>query len=808
MMKTLNMKSLKKMKCALWHGKFPAVALALVLLIISSAAIANEAGPLTGVEDKKFVLRAKYEKAVAEFTVLDGDILKVEITAPEIFSSFPSLLTVEDGPQPVWFKSDAAAGKMFAGGLLVEFSTETFALTVKDNSGYKVLELPAHGLQWASDGSYSISFHKETSDHYFGLGEPLPSQIGASVSYDNKKIVRPIWNRHLPPADMGIPFFYNPRGYGLFVDNPWKAEFDFTTAGVFTYRAAGGPLKFYVIPAKDAFTALDRYTALTGRPPIPPRWATGYMQSKFGYQNEKDFRWLMDNFRSRKLPCDTLIFDLDWFPRMGDLWWNSANYPNGAAKFQNEMAERGFKSITIVEPYMFMDSVNFKEAHNHHLLTRVATGGPHTFPFWGGSLAGLMDFTNPDTQKWFGGKIARIHESGVDAWWTDLDEPENDFDETNFLLGTRAAAHNLEAFLMNKSIFDEYSIKFPDERPFIMSRSGFAGIQRFGTSVWSGDVTASFQHLANQIPIGLSTSLSGIPMWNSDTGGFHNKPSTELYVRWFQFSAFCPVFRSHGNHTEREPFSFGDDAEKICRNTLDLRYRMAPYLYSLYRRMNTSGAPIMTPMFMEFPQDAESLMQIGQYMYGPWLLVAPVVEQGAEKKKVHLPPGEWTYFSDERTLAGPRDIAVPVTLDTIPLFVREGALLPLGPVMQYVGEKPTDPLTVHYYPSASETSFELYEDDGLSRAYERGEYAVTTLRGSSAPGAQMSVSVEGPKGKYAGMPAKRAYEIVFHHCPKPAGVYMDAAGVQAGNTAYDEKAKILTVKVPNSPGTFTLTVKY
>ncbi|HOX29308.1 MAG TPA: glycoside hydrolase family 31 protein, partial [bacterium] len=543
------------------------------------------------------------------FSFLEGGILKVELTAPEIIATFPSMLTVPDVPKHEWYKSDNAARTLEAAGISVSYSADGAGITVRDSDGKTFFEIPSNGVNWKEDGSYSVSFKKEAGDRYFGLGEPMPDPLGLPVSYENKGNVRPIWNRHVPPADMGIPFFFNPRGYALFVDNPWKADFDFTKGGAFTYRATGGPLRFYVIAAPDAFRALERYTALTGRPPIPPRWSTGYMQSRFGYRNEKDYRWLMENFRNRKLPCDTLIFDLDWFGdgMMGNLWWNPVNFPK-AVKFQKELARQGFKTITIVEPYIFKRSYNFKQAFGGRLLTMNSNGEPYVFPFWGGAPAGLMDFSNPDTQKWFAEKISRIHRSGVDAWWTDLDEPENDWDDTFYLLGRREAAHNLQAFLMNKTIHDLYDEKFPNERPFIMSRSGFAGIQRFGTSVWSGDVQASFQHLTAQVPVALSTSLSGIPFWNSDTGGFHNKPSTELYVRWFQFSAFNPIFRSHGNHSEREPWSFGDEAEKICRRYLDLRYSLSPYLYSLMRRSSVSGAPIMTPMFMEFPDDPKLLV--------------------------------------------------------------------------------------------------------------------------------------------------------------------------------------------------------
>lgn len=783
-------------------------ALAAVLLLESNV-FALGTGKLTGVTDRNQLYQARYENARVEIAFLDGGIVRVEVFAPDIYSSYPSVLTVPDGPAPVWFDSKPDEHKLRAGNVMVEFAADAFGLKITDRDRGVLLEMPPDAVQWKADGSYHVTFKRDRADHFLGAGEPLP-ELAPITSYDARGKTRAIWNAHIPPSYLGLPFFYNPRGYGLFVDNAWRAEWNFDGNGAFSYSAGGGPLRFYFIDGPDSKTVLDRYSALTGRAPIPPRWATGYLQSKFGYQNEKDYRWLMDNFRERKIPCDTLIFDLDWFDgsdNMGNLYWGKNNFPDGPA-FMKELDSRGFKAITIVEPYIYMQSTNYMEARKKKLLTRLANGEANMFPFWGGKMAGLMDFSNPETQQWFGEKVARIHDSGVDAWWTDLDEPENDDEKTFYLLGPRDSTHNLEAFFMNKSIFDLYQKKYPDERVFIMTRSGFSGIQRFGSGIWSGDVTASFNHLKNQTPIGLSASISGIPMWNSDTGGFHNKPSTELFVRWMQFSSFNPVFRAHGNHTEREPWSYGPDAERIIKKYIELRYRLSPYLYTLFRQMNQSGAPIMRPMFMEFPSDTKALNEDQQYMYGPWLLVAPVADEGAAKRRVYLPEGDWTYFWDDKPAAGGRAISVPVDLETMPLFVRDGAIVPMGPVMQYEGEKTVNPLTINYYPSAAETVFALYEDDGNTRAYERGAFAVTTLRGKATPGSGISFAVEGPAGSYAGMPATRDYEMVFHRCASPKDVRMDGASLKNDRWSYDAQKQILTVKAPGLKGGFKIEINF
>ena len=787
----------------------------LVLVIIASIVMplrtfALGTGRLVASSNDGNLLKLDYQNARVEIVFLEGGIVRVDVSAAGLAVAPESLLTTKNGPRPMTFQPQPTRLRAGTESLAVEYTRDAFGLRVAGPADETLLKISEDGVVWATDGKYAISFAKQIGDKFLGMGEPLPDQLVGVVELNQNGSVRPIWTRHVPPADLGIPFYFNPRGgYGLFVDNPWKAEFNFKATDTFTYKAAGGPLRFYLIFGPDIATILDRYTSLTGRPPIPPRWVTGYLQSQYGYINEKDFRGLMDNFRSRKIPADTLIFDLDWFggsDRMGDLWWGDENFPDGPS-FMKELDSRGFKAITIVEPYVFQTSRNFELLKKDKMLTQGPDGAPLVFPFWGRKPAGLMDFTNPDTQQWFGDQVARIHDSGVDAWWTDLNEPETDPDGNNYQAGPREAWHNLQAFLMNKAIFDMYQNKYPDERLFIMTRSGFSGIQRFGSGVWSGDVNATFHHLENQIPIALSSGLSGLPVWNSDVGGFHGKPSPELYVRWLQFGAFCPVFRPHGNHDRREPWMFGEEAEQINKKYIDLRYRLSPYLYTLFKQMHDTGAPVMRPTFFEFPGDANSWKMETQFLYGPWLLVAPVTRAGADKVRAYLPAGHWTYFWDERVVDGPRGISVPVDLATLPLFVREGAILPMGPVMQYTGETPVDPLEIHYYPSDQPTAFSLYEDDGATNAYLRGEFAQTVIRGYKQA-SSMSLIVEAPKGTFQGMPESRAYRVVFHHAETPKIVALDGKNLDAGNWTYDAQIRQLTVNAPTVRGGFQVDILF
>ncbi|MEW6201745.1 MAG: glycoside hydrolase family 31 protein [bacterium] len=752
------------------------------------------------------IIELQCENARVRLMFIEKDILMVEVFGEGINSEFPSFLTVVEPPPAALFVPKEDVGPIPIpleitvppNELPMKIDIEPFGLNVLGPKKENLISLAYEGIKWENDGTYELAFLKQKGDQYLGLGEPMPGIIGNIIPMNYNHQKRTIWNRHFPPADLGLPFFISPKGYALFIDNPWKAELDFNPAGQFKYSATGGPLRFYIFYGPDPYTILHRYTDIVGKNPMPPRWVTGYMQSRYGYKNEKDFRWLMENFRSRKLPCDVLIFDLDWFGagRMGNFWWFNENFPE-PEKFQKELEANGFKSVVITEPYIFLASDNYFDARFKKLFVKDKNRQAYNFTFWG-RPSSLLDFTNPETQRWYGEKIKRVHDSGVDGWWTDLNEPEVDLPDMNFHLGPPEAAHNLIAFFMNKAIYDMYQEQLPNERAVMMSRSGFAGMHRFGASIWSGDVRASFQHLTNQIPTALSVGLSGFPIWNSDTGGFHGTPSPELYVRWFQFSAFNAIFRSHGNHSIREPFSFGDEAEKICRKYLELRYRLAPYLYTLFYEMHKTGAPIMRPTFMEFPGDKDRIELKGQFLYGKWMLIAPVTDEGAKDKTVFIPEGKWTNFWSDEIVEGAKKISVPVDLETMPIFIREGAIIPMGPVMQYTDEKPLDPLMLHYYPSDKPSEYILYEDDGGSREYERGEFSLTMINAEKRADG-ITINIAAPAGEFNGMLKKRTYEIIVHivhNAQKPKSVSIN--GEKAQTWKFDDTKNLLVITTDQS----------
>jgi alpha-glucosidase len=612
-----------------------------------------------------------------------------------------------------------------AGDFLIEASRDPFHLRYCTREGRPLLEEVAQGgLSW-SYWDYSLRYVLTPDDHFYGMGQA--DQRSGPVELDHRGHVREVWNQHSPPAVTIFPSVLSLRGYALLVDNPCRAIWDlgYSDQQSFSYRARGGGLQYYVVLGPGLPRLLQTMLELTGYPPLPPRWALGFMQSRYGYRSRQELESIAQQFRGRRLPCDALILDVFWFREMGDLAFDSQKWPR-AAEMIAQLKQQGFRTMVIEEPYLTRQSRNYPEALSHGYLARRYDGSPYTFDFWPGEC-GLVDFSNPAAREWWTERHRPLLEMGIDGWWTDLNEPAKHFQDMAQHAGPSAAVHNLFGLWMQQSVYDAHQLYAPNQRVFILSRSAFPGSQRYGAALWSGDVDKTFASLRKQVAVGLSVGMTGIPMWGSDVGGFGfvGECTSELYARWFEFSAFCTLFRPHGDQRQlREPWQFGEEIEAICRKYLEMRYRLLPYLYNAAHDACSSGIPIMRPLVLDYPSDPQVLNLADEYLFGPDLLVAPVLEEGALERKLYLPKGKWIdYWSDE-LFVGPRFITTQASLDTIPLFVRQGAIIPMGPQMQYSSQQALDPLTLEIYRGA-DGSLTLYEDDGESTAYQNGEYAQT-----------------------------------------------------------------------------------
>jgi alpha-glucosidase len=559
----------------------------------------------------------------------------------------------------------------------------------------------------------------QPEERLYGLGE-------RAAPFNLRRGSYRLWNRdpggaYGPGADplyLGIPVYLGLHGQGsylVFYENsyPGRLTLEDTAAA----RFAGGALRYYFIPGPPA-RAVERYSELTGRPPLPPRWALGYHQSRWSYASEADVRAVAAGFREHDLPLSAIHLDIDYLDGYRVFTVDRQRFPD-LAGLAGELAEEGIRLVAILDCGVRRDRHYdlFREGLAEGLFCTLAGGRPAYGPVWPGWCA-YPDFTDPRARAWWGRQYRWLLEAGIAGFWHDMNEPAVSaaWGEMTLPLttchalegrrGDHREAHNLYGLLMGRAGYEALRQWQPERRPWIFSRSGWAGLARYAWN-WTGDIATSWETLRQTVATVLGLGLSGVPYSGPDVGGFSGAPSAELYTRWLQMAAFLPFFRTHSMRTtpRREPWSFGEPTLGIARAFLRLRYRLMPYLYTLAWEAAQTGHPLVRPLF--WPDGADpALWDVDDaFLLGQVLLVAPVVAEGATSRAVPLPRGRWYSFWDEALAEGPGEVVLDAPLERIPLLVRAGSVLPM---------EEEDRLVLHLYPPApgQEGGGLLYSDAG------------------------------------------------------------------------------------------------
>ncbi|MDY3979184.1 MAG: glycoside hydrolase family 31 protein [Tidjanibacter sp.] len=638
-----------------------------------------------------------------------------------------------------YFAEQPSSYELFTDKMRVVVSKSPMRLEVFDK--YQKLLFADCGEGHSHNGAEVVSTKMLRPDeHIYGLGE----KAGTLDRRGRKWLM---WNSDKPcycttedPLYKSVPFFMSSLGYGVLFDNTYKSSFDFgsTASDCYTFSVPGGELKYYLMVGSDYKELIGSYIALTGRPVMPPRWALGFSQCRGLYTNEKLALDVAATFRQKQIPCDVIYQDIGWTEHLQDFEWRKANYSSPRAMIDS-LHRNGFRVVVSQDPVVSVANASqWGEADKLGFFTvdrRTGKSYDMTWP-WGGNC-GVVDFTNPAACSWWGACQQKAIDDGVDGFWTDMGEPAWSNEESTDRLfqqhsiGSHDAVHNVYGLYWDKAVTEQFEERNPNKRLFQMTRSAFAGMQRYAFS-WTGDsgsATAmrdSWEQFAAQIPMMLSAGMGGIPFITGDITGYCGEIDdyaevAELYVRWLQFGLFTPLSRAHheGN-TAVEPWQFGLEAEQCARKAIELKYKLLPYIYTTSREAYDTGMPLMRAMILEFPREEECRDLCDQFMFGGDLLVAPVTEQGATSRSVYLPKGLWyDYYSGEQLKGGQR-IEVDAPLERIPLYVRAGAIIATSPVEQYWGEKAHKPLYLDCYLSKSQSAqCSTYNDDGLTLDYKR-----------------------------------------------------------------------------------------
>lgn len=709
--------------------------------------------------------------------------LRLEVRAANIvhaiFSPSPApparpdyVLVHRDWPSTPWTMSqDAKSVTLATAEVQAVVDRATGAVSYRDAAGHELMQDAVRTLTPVTVNG-EAAFHAEVYVAMYGSRQALYGlgQHQAGVwNYRGESVELAQEN-----TEIAIPMLVSSAGFGLFWNNTSRSRFDNRFVhSLYISSDVADAIDYYFIYGPGLDRIVAGYRALTGSVPMLGKWAYGYWQSKNRFQSQDEILGVAAEYRRRHIPIDDIVQDWFWWTRMGEMRFN-AKYPDPAGMIA-ALHRQHFHLMISVWPYFEQGSQVYDEMDRRGFFI-ARTIAPSFHPV---GMA-LYDATNPAARAFYWGMLNRsLFRLGVDAWWLDTDEPETEGREENILLdhhvfiGNGARYANIYPLMAQRAVADGQRDASRGKRVFILSRSAFAGSQRYGVTAWSGDVISDWISFRRQIPAGLNYSISGLPYWTTDIGGFFignpDDPAyRELFVRWFEYGAFCPVFRVHGTRTtnHNELWSYGPEAQAILTQYDRLRYRLLPYIYSLAWRVSSQNYTLMRPLAMDFQSDPRAANIGDEYLFGPAILVSPVTAPGDTTRRIYLPAATWYDFWTGAAQGGGSDVSVPAPLARLPLHVRAGSIVPLGPDVEYADQKPADPIELRVYPGAN-GDFTLYEDAGDGYQYLQGQYATIPIHWDDA---RRTLTIGARRGSFPGMLASRTFNVVFVRSGRGGGI--------------------------------------
>ena len=757
-------------------------------------------------------------RLLCELSVLAEDLFRVRVTPGAEFSAAPSWAV----SKPAWPCSPAQISRS---GRKVRLRTSQGVFSVdlvtgrwqlEDRFGLEVFACRAGGM-FVDDGPF-VRLSLTEGESIFGLGE-------SSGTFNKRGLIREFWNidlgGHASAVYPGLRNIYvsipfgisvrEGRASGVFWDNPSRQTWDLgqTQVDQWQMRAASGEIDLYLFLGPTCEGVVQRYTELTGRMPLPPLWGLGYQQCRYSYETRARVEKVARTFRRRQIPCDVIYLDIHHMDGYRVFTFGK-RFPNPREMIAR-LARQGFKTVTIIDPGV-KDDPQFpvlRRGVAKSAFVKAAEGNRDYFgDVWPGRVR-FPDFLNPACRAWWGEEQRAFQRLGIAGFWNDMNEPAVFSTPDKHFPGDcihqtpsgprlHAAVHNVYGSEMARASYEGAVAAAPNRRPFTITRAGYAGLQRHAL-VWTGDNDSCWEHLADSVQMLLNLSLSGVPFCGADVGGFRDNTTGELLARWMQLAALTPFFRNHSDlgSVDQEPWAFGPRIEAICRRYIELRYQLLPYLYGLFVQAHRHGAPIMRPLLWHYQNDPRAVAAGDQFMLGADLLVAPILRQGATARSVYLPTDTWIDFWTGETFRGGRHILAEAELNTLPLFVRSGAVLPLIPVQQYVGERKADTVNLHIWPGPG-GRLDWYEDDGHSFDYSRGGFHERVIGLSRRKNAS-ELTFSAVAGDFHSR-VKR-WRLILRNMARPVRARLGRRSIPA---AYDEGFGVCILEVRNSAEAFAV----
>ena len=692
---------------------------------------------------------------VLQLTVLRDSVLRFRYTTTGTFDNdFSYAITkyASTGYNHLTIVEDEDYYKITTSKLICHIAKDDLRVSIYDAIDNELINQDETGFHWEESyefGGNIVKMSKISNDgeSYYGLGDK-PNHLNLKGKrYQNWVTDSYAYGKNSDPIYKAIPFYtglHNKKSYGIFFDNSFRSFFDFSQErrNVTSFWADGGEMNYYFIYGPKMQDVIESYTDLTGKPhQMPPLWALGYHQCKWSYYPESKVKQIASTFRKLKIPCDAIYLDIDYMEGFRCFTWNKEYFPD-PKRMVKELADDGFKTVAIIDPGIKIDKDYsiFREALENDYFCKRADGPYMKGKVWPGECY-FPDFTNPEVREWWSGLFKELIEDiGIKGVWNDMNEPavmevpnktfpddvRHNYDG-NFC--SHRKAHNVYGMQMARATYQGLKKYAYPKRPFVITRAAYSGTQRY-TSTWTGDNVATWEHLWIANVQAQRMAMSGFSFVGSDIGGFAEQPQGELFTRWIQLGIFHPFCRVHssGDHGDQEPWAFDEDVTDIVRKFIELRYQLLPYLYTAFWHHVDQGTPILKSLVLYDQDDVQTHYRTDEFVFGESILVCPIIEQNARGRRMYIPRGNWyNYWTNER-IKGGKELWVDADIESMPIFIKEGAIIPKYPVQQYVDELDFDEVTLDVYFKEGKEVSTLFDDANDGYDYTKGRYSLRTFK--------------------------------------------------------------------------------
>jgi len=751
-----------------FSARFPLFTFAVLFFAASVQAQWTAPNPVASFEKQQDAVVLHMKAGTIRLQICTPTIVHLIYSPTSSFPVYPNPAVIKTSwPESKWsVQNSDDEVSLQTSDLKVSVDRKTGSITYADASGHTLLHddsktmtpVTVNGERTYRAEDYMTLGGYGSTEALYGLGQHQAgvwNYRGESVelSQDNTSIA--------------VPLMVSSTGYGLFWNNTSPSRFNnrFVHA-LYVSSEVADTIDYYFLYGPELDKVVSGYRELTGVAPMFGKWAYGFWQCKNRYKSQSELLGVAQKYRKLQAPIDNIVQDWFWWNRKGEHVFNQ-NYPDPRGMIE-QLHRENFHLMISVWPFFEPGSKAYETMDkNGWFIDKTVVAKP---PYHKAEMA-VYDASNPEARKYYWQLMDEaLFKIGIDAWWLDTTEPETEGHEGNIQLNHKLAIGsgnryvNLFPLMTTTAVYEGQRAASEQKRVFILSRSAFAGSQRNAVTAWSGDINSDWITFQRQIPAGLNFELSGLPYWTTDIGGFvsgdpDDPAYRELFVRWFEFGTFSPIFRVHGTRSndQNELWSYGADAQKILTSYDQLRYRLMPYIYSMAWMVTDSSYTPMRPLVMDFRSDPRALNVGDQFMFGPALLVSPVTEPAANTWRMYLPKAAWYDFWSGKKQSGNSMIDAAAPLDRIPLYVRAGSILPMGPSLQYAAEKPADPIELRIYRGA-DGAFTLYEDENDGYNYEKGIHATIPIVWNDATN---TVTIGERTGKFPGMLESRTFLVVF-----------------------------------------------